>query len=40
MKTVVTAILALCLTACGTVGGLVGGVGEDLTKAGNWIKSK
>ena len=40
MKTVITVILALSLTACGTVGGLVGGMGEDLKKAGDWIKSK
>ena len=39
----VIAMLALAtamLTGCGTVGGAVGGMGEDLTKAGNWIKSR
>lgn len=40
MKTVVAAILAVFLTACGTTGGLIGGMGEDLQKAGNWIKTK
>ena len=40
MKTIVILILVSCLSACGTAGGLVGGMGEDLQKAGNWIKSK
>ena len=26
------------LTACGTVGGAISGAGEDLGKAGNYIK--
>jgi len=32
-------IVAL-LSACGTIGGAVSGAGTDLTKAGDWIKSK
>lgn len=40
MKLVITVVLATMLTACGTAGGLVSGMGEDLQKAGNWIKSK
>ena len=40
MKTVIAIVLVTLLSACGTAGGLVGGLGEDLTKAGNWIKSK
>lgn len=40
MKLVITVMLATMLTACGTAGGLVTGMGEDLQKAGNWIKSK
>lgn len=40
MKTILTIMLTLSLTACGTTGGLVGGMGEDLKKAGDWIKSK
>jgi predicted small secreted protein len=40
MKTLVALFLAACLTACGTAGGLVSGMGEDLQKAGTWIKSK
>lgn len=40
MKLVITVMLAALLSACGTAGGLVSGMGEDLQKAGNWIKSK
>lgn len=40
MKTLVTLFLVTCLTACGTAGGLVSGMGTDLTKAGEWIKSR
>lgn len=40
MKTVIAAVLAVCLTACSATGGLVSGLGEDLQKAGEWIKSK
>jgi predicted small secreted protein len=32
--------VAALLTACGTIGGAVSGAGQDLTKAGDWIKSK
>lgn len=36
------AVIALVsvLTGCGTVGGAVSGAGQDLQKAGNWIKDK
>lgn len=40
MKLVVAIVLMATLSACGTTGGLVSGMGEDLQKAGNWIKSK
>lgn len=34
-------VLSVCfLTACGTLGGAVSGAGEDLQRAGDWIKSK
>lgn len=33
-------MLAVALTACGTVGGAVSGAGSDLNKAGEWIKSR
>jgi predicted small secreted protein len=37
---VLVAMVAALLTACGTVGGAVSGAGQDLSKAGEWIKSK
>lgn len=40
MKTVVLLVLTAMLTACGTVGGFVSGAGDDLQKAGTWIKSR
>jgi len=33
-------LVALALTACGTVGGAVAGVGKDLTRAGDWIQNR
>ena len=38
----VIAVIALVsvLTGCGTVGGAVSGAGQDLQKAGSWIKDK
>lgn len=35
----VIAVLAV-LTGCGTVGGAVSGAGSDLTRAGEWIRSR
>jgi predicted small secreted protein len=40
MKHLVAVLLVACLTGCGTVGGMVSGAGSDLSKAGEWIKSK
>jgi predicted small secreted protein len=40
MKLFATVILAMSLTACGTVGGAVSGAGTDLGRAGEWIKSR
>lgn len=40
MKKLVILAIAVVLTGCGTVGGAVGGAGEDLRKAGDWIKSR
>jgi predicted small secreted protein len=36
----VVLVLASMLTACGTVGGAVSGAGSDLSRAGEWIKSR
>ena len=41
MKTlIVSVIVALSVGACGTVGGAVSGAGSDLTRAGEWIRSR
>lgn len=40
MKLVLAVILAMSMSACSTVGGAVTGAGEDLRKAGDWIKSR
>ena len=40
MKLVATILTALALTACGTLGGAVSGAGQDLSKAGEWIKNR
>lgn len=37
---VVVFTVAAVLTACGTIGGAISGAGQDLSKAGDWIKSK
>ncbi len=33
-------MLVLALTGCGTVGGAISGAGTDLSRAGDWIKSR
>lgn len=33
-------VLVVMLTGCGTVGGAVSGAGNDLQRAGEWIKSR
>jgi len=40
VKKAVIILLVSMLTACGTMGGMVGGAGEDLKKAGDWIKTR
>jgi predicted small secreted protein len=40
MKTVAVILVSVMLTACGTVGGAVSGAGQDLSKAGEWIKNR
>ena len=37
---VIVAVIASVLSACGTLGGAVSGAGQDLGKAGDWIRSK
>ena len=38
MKKLILVLLTVSLTACGPIGGAVSGAGEDLSKAGNYIK--
>ena len=38
MKTVILSLAVMTLTACGTIGGAVEGAGQDLNKAGQYIK--
>ena len=38
MKKVVLILVTVMLTACGTIGGAVEGAGQDLNKAGQYIK--
>jgi len=40
MKTSLVILVAIVLTACGTIGGAVSGAGKDLGKAGEWIQNK
>jgi predicted small secreted protein len=32
--------MALVSSACGTIGGALSGAGDDLRKAGEWIKTR
>ena len=40
MKLLASLVLAFVLAGCGTVGGAVSGAGQDLTKAGEWIRDR
>lgn len=40
MKASLVILVAIVLTACGTIGGAVSGAGKDLGKAGEWIQNK
>ena len=40
MKRVAVILISFVLTACGTVGGAVSGAGQDLGKAGDWIRTR
>lgn len=40
MKMLFLILSTALLTACGTLGGAVQGAGEDLSRAGDWIRSK
>lgn len=38
MKYIMIAVMTVMISACGTLGGAVGGLGEDLQAAGKMIK--
>jgi predicted small secreted protein len=40
MKLLSVLVVALSLTACGTIGGAVSGAGKDLGRAGEWIQNR
>ena len=40
MKYVIAVLVSFTLIGCGTIGGAVSGAGEDLSKAGQWIKNR
>jgi predicted small secreted protein len=40
MKVLTAIIVALMLAGCGTIGGAVSGAGQDLSKAGEWIRNR
>jgi predicted small secreted protein len=40
MKLLSVLVVALSLTACGTIGGAVSGAGKDLSRAGEWIQNR
>ena len=40
MKKLAIILVVALLTACGTIGGTVSGAGDDLKRAGEWIKSR
>jgi predicted small secreted protein len=39
MKTLLIISLTILLGACGTAGGLISGAGQDLSKAGEWVRN-
>lgn len=36
----IAVLLVLALAGCGTLGGAMQGAGEDLQKAGEWVRSR
>jgi predicted small secreted protein len=40
MKVLTAIVVALMLSGCGTVGGAISGAGQDLSKAGEWIRNR
>jgi predicted small secreted protein len=40
MKHLLLVVMIMVVSGCGTVGGAVSGAGDDLKKAGEWVKSR
>lgn len=40
MKLFMICLLCLVFAGCGTVGGMISGMGQDLQKAGDWMRKK
>lgn len=40
MKYILAILVSFSLVGCGTIGGAVQGAGEDLSKAGEWIRNR
>ncbi len=40
MKRLAVFLLCVVLAGCGTVGGMISGMGQDLQKAGDWMRKK
>jgi len=40
LQYVIVSLVLITVTGCGTVGGAVSGAGQDLSKAGEWIRTR
>lgn len=40
MKPFMIFLLCLVLAGCGTIGGMISGMGQDLQRAGDWMRKK
>jgi predicted small secreted protein len=38
MKIILAILLSVTLVGCGTLGGAMSGAGEDMKRAGDWVK--
>ena len=40
LQYLIASLLLITVSGCGTVGGTVSGAGQDLSRAGEWIRSR
>ena len=40
MRLLLVFFVCAVLSSCGTVGGMISGIGQDLQKAGDWMRKK